>query len=247
MDNTAERCLTSPKSRLAEATSLMVRKGKHEETLGIRNSLETFTLFSKLPTEIRVRIWGYACPEERIVIVRNQCRVTWIPIPLIAHINQESRSEALRIHRLGFRPTRGTCGKLWWNPLADTIFVHSSWARKCLIACETMLGPSISEVRHLALPVCGKFCNMLFTFHAELLHKFTALESLDLVVSRRHVSLKDEVFFIHPAQVIDDPTYRHIGSIKASVEEFKSLVHESGRKIATRVVSSERKKWRPSG
>jgi hypothetical protein len=243
MDDISDAHLMSPESHPAEVASTLMCNGKDEEALDTGKSLENFISFSRLPTEIRIRIWKYACPEARIIKMKNRCEIPWVAIPIIAHINQESRSEALRIYRLGFRPTRGTCKKLWWNPSADTIFVDDF--KKVLAVCEAMLGPSISEVRHLALPTNMNIYEMLSSFHAKLLHKFTAVETLDLVINRRYALLKDDLFFVRPPQVIGVPKSGR-KSATAQVEEFKSAVDKAGRMPTIRIVTPIIKRRRVS-
>lgn len=73
--------------------------------------------FSGLPTEIRLNIWGLLLPSgtssPRVIPVKDNdatnklTHVGRTTPPLLLHINQESRSEALKIYhelRLGSRP-----------------------------------------------------------------------------------------------------------------------------------------------
>jgi len=67
--------------------------------------MTAFEIFSSLPTEIRLKIWNHAAPGPRVVKVSySSCLQRYIsdcPPPIILHINQESRSEAmLKYHRL---------------------------------------------------------------------------------------------------------------------------------------------------
>jgi hypothetical protein len=113
VENLPQQSFTLPENGLAERTTVLAINGGNEEILDLQKTLKNFTLFSKLPTEIRVKIWTLACRKGRVIRVRMRFEAPKIAIPVIAHINQESRYEVLRIYTLGFRHTRGTCGKLW--------------------------------------------------------------------------------------------------------------------------------------
>ena len=67
------------------------------------SSPTSFTLFGRLPVEIRCGIWKLAAPGPRIVAVkfdRNRAQYqSRITIPAILRVSQESRHEALKIYR----------------------------------------------------------------------------------------------------------------------------------------------------
>jgi hypothetical protein len=61
---------------------------------------QKFTLFGKLPTEIRLKIWGFATPDPCVVVQREShtskyCFTFNRPVPAVLHACKESRSEFL--------------------------------------------------------------------------------------------------------------------------------------------------------
>jgi hypothetical protein len=76
----------------------------------------TFSLFPKLPVELRVKIWGYACSVTRNVDIWTRSldieqgcfyqRAIYfhssLPPPAVLHVNSESRSESLKYYDLDF-------------------------------------------------------------------------------------------------------------------------------------------------
>lgn len=77
-------------------------------------SLTTFSLFPHLPSELRLRIWGYILHQPRLVKIiasrthwRNPYATSgWTapqtPIPTALHVCSESRTEALKRYQLTF-------------------------------------------------------------------------------------------------------------------------------------------------
>jgi hypothetical protein len=79
----------------------------------------TFTLFPKLPTELRIKIWGYACSVTRNVDIwakplnielshsENLPHYFYssFPVPAVLHVNTESRSKSLKHYTLDFGTT----------------------------------------------------------------------------------------------------------------------------------------------
>ncbi|KAI1321984.1 hypothetical protein F5Y16DRAFT_57931 [Xylariaceae sp. FL0255] len=69
------------------------------------SSRPSFTLFSRLPTELRLEIWGLSI-EERVVSViynprKDRC-TTWASVPAVLQACHESRTETLRLYRKQF-------------------------------------------------------------------------------------------------------------------------------------------------
>lgn len=70
--------------------------------------LTTFTCFSKLPPELRIKIWRFTFPGQRLVEVRRHVTpmgfkfLTPAPVPVALHINAESRHEAMKVFTLCF-------------------------------------------------------------------------------------------------------------------------------------------------
>jgi hypothetical protein len=63
-----------------------------------------FTLFPKLPLELRRRVWNFAASMERIIEIRwNHCKDWYYcstPPPSVLHASRESRIEALMCYEL---------------------------------------------------------------------------------------------------------------------------------------------------
>jgi hypothetical protein len=70
------------------------------------NKLARFTLFPKLPFELRHLIWRYSLPRRRVVDVlyddkTGECKSP-CPIPTVLHVNSEARGVALESYELVF-------------------------------------------------------------------------------------------------------------------------------------------------
>ncbi|KAI0828077.1 hypothetical protein F5Y06DRAFT_226158 [Hypoxylon sp. FL0890] len=85
----------------------------------------SFTLFSLLPTELRLDIWRHAChPRVVKVLYDNQndrCTTSTAP-PATLHACRESRSEALRIYRRSFG-TKSHEPRIYFCPNIDTLYL----------------------------------------------------------------------------------------------------------------------------
>jgi 2EXR family len=87
----------------------------------------SFSLFSALTVELRIKIWSYAINSEpRVLILRylpeSDCCVCSTPVPSLLHVNRESRYEALRVYKLVF----GTSTKepqTYFAPNLDTVYL----------------------------------------------------------------------------------------------------------------------------
>lgn len=125
-----------------------------------------FTCFSRLPTEIRLKIWSIAVPRGRILRFEiephlGQYRIygRFSRVPSIMHICHESREVGLGQFRRGFPHLQSQNGEVYWSPEADTLFYvpHRSktWNEVCSVlylGIHTML----PIVRHLALPLTDR-------------------------------------------------------------------------------------------
>lgn len=97
-----------------------------------------FTLFPKLPIELRFVIWSmHIARNGRLVRPYWKCmgKDTWkwttqAPIPSILHICQESRSEGLKVYKLmspaEIRGKRSFESTIYFNSLVDTLYL-SEW------------------------------------------------------------------------------------------------------------------------
>ncbi|KAF7863988.1 hypothetical protein EAF04_006953 [Stromatinia cepivora] len=124
--------------------------GTRNNKLGIAPT--TFTCFGKLPTELRILIWGMACEQQRNISIElhpsykpgdlppYQRRDGYIcasntPHPNVFYASKESRKEALKYYSLFFgekltnpRFSIGTQPRIWCNFKADTLCLKSfSW------------------------------------------------------------------------------------------------------------------------
>ncbi|KAK2629510.1 hypothetical protein QTJ16_000330 [Diplocarpon rosae] len=153
--------------------------------------------FSSLPAEIRLVVWKLAIPEPRILrmcIPRDKARVPWTystsspSIPIILHINQESRTVGLSLFTLNFPFKRKQCRpppfrpalSTYWNPTRDTLYlpdfhvpegiaVDVAWdavdnSDACLPNDDSLIGGkfhhhNLMAMQHLALPWNTKVAN----------------------------------------------------------------------------------------
>jgi hypothetical protein len=78
----------------------------------MENNLAEFTLFPKLPIELRFKIWEESIPESRVVEVhvsefkfKSKASCTFAsttPVPIILHVNHESRQLGFKRYTLHF-------------------------------------------------------------------------------------------------------------------------------------------------
>jgi hypothetical protein len=91
--------------------------------------LQTFTLFNKLPTEIRLTIWKLATPGPRVIRIdvdssnKYALGIGNLLIPSIMHICRESREVGSRLYSLGFGHEDTECAEDWFNPELDTLYI----------------------------------------------------------------------------------------------------------------------------
>ena len=91
-----------------------------------------FHLFPKLPTELRLQIWGLACEEERVVPllpgVGHLGPVTHkhLAVPPILHACAEARSVGLRHYDLSFHP------QVYLNRDRDIVMHHICYPRELI-------------------------------------------------------------------------------------------------------------------
>lgn len=96
-------------------------------------------LFSRLPTELRLKIWNFNLPRSRLVPIRcgsdslscsDPCpgALSWTSgctstarIPASLHACAESRAEALKQYKLKFGFARGP-GQVFFNPETDILY-----------------------------------------------------------------------------------------------------------------------------
>lgn len=86
---------------------------------------DTFTLFPKLPAELRLKIWDEAMPEARIIEVlwsEHRGFYTDANTPAILHVCSESRSRARRVYTAAI--VENSKKKVNWGPGVAWYFPH---------------------------------------------------------------------------------------------------------------------------
>jgi hypothetical protein len=139
MLSTRALSLDVPEDDIESATSDYCEKSStvsvSEKTI---ESVGRFTCFSKLPTEIRLKIWKNALPGPRIIRMelkhsvrvplkegeKKKPKVTRLissrPRPVGLHVCRESRIEALKEYELAF-PTKTSPAQTYINFAVDTL------------------------------------------------------------------------------------------------------------------------------
>jgi 2EXR family len=107
----------------------------------LRPKLETFTCFPELPFELRSKIWRFTFPGRRIIDLtlatqhivrfRTRGRPADPKLPVALHVNQESRSIALKAYYIIFQQQPRWVNKkqptgmrpICFDPKVDSVFV----------------------------------------------------------------------------------------------------------------------------
>ncbi|EGX89310.1 hypothetical protein CCM_07561 [Cordyceps militaris CM01] len=136
-----------------------------------RDSPASFSLFSRLPVELRLRIWNYSLPGTRIVPVRcggdelapdsaprliaaTGCTTT-TPNPANLSICAESRVEATKSYRRCFGFARQP-GRVYFDPRRDVLYfgprqgymATDAQFRTCMTLCDRA---ELAAVRRIAV------------------------------------------------------------------------------------------------
>ncbi|KAI2624383.1 hypothetical protein GGR54DRAFT_573917 [Hypoxylon sp. NC1633] len=86
---------------------------------------DSFSLFSLLPTELRLQIWRHICHPRVVEVLydsgNDQCSSSTAP-PAILHVCQESRYEALLLYRRSFG-TKSHEPTIYFYPELDTLYI----------------------------------------------------------------------------------------------------------------------------
>ncbi|CZR61610.1 uncharacterized protein PAC_11507 [Phialocephala subalpina] len=122
--------------------------------------LKKFALFSKLPIELRFKIWNLS-PEHRTIEMRfaNNCRSTqydlvFSRVPAVLHVHQESRIEGLRSYNLLFGHKKQCRQPVYFNPEIDRLHLRDlKWGgmHPKQVAATLQLMPNKEDVRHLSI------------------------------------------------------------------------------------------------
>jgi hypothetical protein len=113
---------------------------------------DTFTLFPKLPPELRIKVWGFALPEPRVVEIDGWRIDKWPYIskrsrkaPSLLQVNAESRSLAMISYKLSFGNVDG--GPTYFDFEKDTLYLRS-FLPKWL---SSPLNEDFTKVQNLAI------------------------------------------------------------------------------------------------
>lgn len=95
------------------------------DTIIQRNKpLTSFTIFSSLPTELRLKIFRHACFSRVLTLSYTPATDSFArcPSPALLSVNSEARAEALRIYT-PFFATSSQEAHIYFNPYLDTIYL----------------------------------------------------------------------------------------------------------------------------
>jgi len=122
-----------------------------------------FTIFPKLPVELRLKIWKFALPGRRIVDIRCDKQSVLFekyrsstPIPSILHVCSESRTLASKVYELAFRTTPSS-RSIYFNFSADLlVFNCKHFDLFCRVKWFMQDAKNAKRVAHIGL--CSKLC-----------------------------------------------------------------------------------------
>ncbi|KAH8778117.1 hypothetical protein BGZ57DRAFT_884302 [Hyaloscypha finlandica] len=90
--------------------------------------LSQFTKFPELPTEIRLKIWGYAATTQRLLelqyCIADRKFFSFQKLPAILHTSQESRDVGLCYYHLSFGTDKHPPGT-YFNAVDDILYLGS--------------------------------------------------------------------------------------------------------------------------
>jgi hypothetical protein len=160
-----------------------------EESINPPPPLTTFSLFSELPTEIRLKIWDFACCQPRNIALNNEFYrdegadsifyteryfsiLTPLRAPAILSVSQESRAEALNYYQMQFRTrtpfpsyecmTSGHASSgLWINYRCDRLVPRGFYN---IVGMESFLGHARRNLRSMAIDIIGQLYSDMFTY-----------------------------------------------------------------------------------
>lgn len=126
------------------------------------SAFSTFTLFHKLPIELRLKIWKFAQPGPRNVLIvydSPYSATSKEPPPALLAVNREARQVALKSYRLLFdgSDVQLKIKRLFINPEIDVLIIAAtSKQRSTLTLCKRTLSLLSNDVfDHLKqLTVC---------------------------------------------------------------------------------------------
>jgi len=225
-------------------------------------SLITFSLFQKLPTEIRLQIWGLLLlATGRVVELRRNCYIPFATAspsnPAIFSTCKESRNEAFRCSNgnlLTIRPSARfrPSIRIHFNFVEDTLYLNSwkfCWKQApnlsnppdgdisaCLGKLISDIHPSdIALIQNLAVNWFPGSINFDGSHFPERLYKFKGLQSLTVVLCERRVD-GGPTFFANTRNVWETDL---VDIIWLLLENFVSILtdHPSWKKPRVDIVT----------
>jgi hypothetical protein len=128
------------RSPIKSPSELLLELPDTEEDIACQErSLENFTLFPYLPTELRLAIWRKILPPPRLFNLEQECASLFRcqrshyhhpHLPVTLRINRESRDETLRHYQIIYIENTGSLGTtkkkpMLFGPRRDMVFLRS--------------------------------------------------------------------------------------------------------------------------
>ena len=182
----------------------LVQLPKLEMTNNVQTT-RTFTVFPKLPVELRTMIWGYASNFPRVVALsmdthREEYRIEGqIGVPAILHVCLEARQEARKhyeICRSRCSRCSGVCTvrrqrQLYVNFAVD-LFVHGTlWNRRPAVADYEFDTSVLERIQHLEIRHNLAWNNLRYVDFYRLFRHLASLRTLEFTVPQSNIADDD--------------------------------------------------------
>ncbi|KAI1378196.1 hypothetical protein F4677DRAFT_443411 [Hypoxylon crocopeplum] len=226
---------------------------RHKTSIVVGDQSEIFSLFARLPIELRFKIWTYNLPGPRIVEIKcsteesltshlrqgngrpASCKST-SPIPVNLHACRESRLEGLKRYRLLFgvspQPSR-----IFFDPSRDTLYFG---AREGTTASETLFDTfvplvqpeDLTHVHHIAINEgligygsndAESIAELLCQAHQHLIN----LEQLTVVCDDMNPVYSSEAVFVEPIirnRILERQIRQAISIVDNQQPQFRPLL-----------------------
>lgn len=166
------------------------------------SSKPKFTLFPKLPAEIRLMIWKAALPGPRLVDVNFQFEdsefafgsnlascASPTPPPTLLSVCHESRTEALKHYSLCFAVGSEEVG-VFCDLKIDTLFISCCYPVDDILSClnlsGSLAGPAFQGLQHLAVGLHPGMRYVDPVDHLFLMEQLRGLETFTFVLHDKH-------------------------------------------------------------
>jgi 2EXR family len=234
---------------------IVCKEEREDKPVDSKKSFNSFTLFPELPLELRLSVWRQAYPRPRIVMVKYQFKVMpeilradeeefwgaeentarivrWIrpsaEIPLVLHVCQESRQEALMTFEAGLEVRPGG-PQTYWDPMLDTVFLIKQSGRdsgSTLRPLDELPVGARVRIWHLAVDLNAttiSYTDEEVKDQLLPLVGFTSLRSLTLVVDPlRPFEFQSRVIFREP---LDVPIMQLLAARPTAIEQrFENIL-----------------------